>query len=276
MSTDAQDWFSSAIGALADKQGQRVWSVIISFLGDMAQGEGAGISSAALTRVITPLGIKPEAIRVALHRLRKDGWTESERRGRGSVHFLTPHGRAQSALVTPRIYCRTACTTTQWHVLIAGTPSGLELLDALSDQSQDSLIRVNRHTGLAPGPAPGQMAEMLVLDANVAEVPDWLRSQLYPQTLHHGCAALDAALQPLGAPPALDPLRRACLRTLIVHRWRRIVLRHPYLPERFHPEGWAGESCRQKVFALLDALPQPSLTELEQADPLPMMDVTPH
>ncbi|TNJ44857.1 PaaX family transcriptional regulator [Phaeobacter sp. B1627] len=274
METEAHEWFSAAIGALADQQGQRVWSVIISFLGDMAQGEGAGISSAALTRVITPLGIKPEAIRVALHRLRKDGWTESERRGRGSVHFLTPHGRAQSALVTPRIYCRTACTTLDWHVLIAGTPSGLELLDALADQSQDSLIRVNRQTGLAPGPAPDSMADMLVLDARVTEVPDWLRDLLYPRALHHGCAALDAALQPLAPPPPLDPLRRACLRTLIVHRWRRIVLRHPRLPERFHPADWTGESCRQKVFALLDALPQPSLTELEHAEALPVMDFT--
>ena len=68
MTLDTHDWFATALSALAEPQGQRVWSIIISFLGDMAQDEGAGISSAALTRVITPLGIKPEAIRVALHR----------------------------------------------------------------------------------------------------------------------------------------------------------------------------------------------------------------
>jgi len=268
MTTDAHDWFSTAVEALADPQGQRVWSIIVSFLGDMAQDTQAGISSAALTRVITPLGIKPEAIRVALHRLRKDGWTDSERRGRGSVHFLTAHGRAQSALVTPRIYARTACTTKDWHLLIAGTPGGLEVLDALADETPDSVIRVNRHCGLAPGPAPAALPDLLVANAQVTNVPAWLQDDLFPAPLRRSCAALNAALAPLSPPPDLDPLRRACLRTLIVHRWRRIVLRHPCLPQRFHPADWAGEPCRNKVFALLDKLDQPSLADLETAEPL--------
>lgn len=272
MTTDSHDWFSTAVQALADPQGQRVWSIIVSFLGDMAQGEGAGISSAALSRVITPLGIKPEAIRVALHRLRKDGWTDSERRGRGSVHFLTAHGRAQSAEVTPRIYNRSPCATRDWHLLIAGTAEGLERLDLLSSRSSAGLIRVNRQTGLGAGAAPAEMAELLTLEATVATVPTWLREELFPPPLRRSCLALDSALTPLGTPPLLDPLRRACLRTLIVHRWRRIVLRHPHLPATFHPEDWTGETCRRKVFALLDALPQPRLQELEQADPLPDED----
>lgn len=60
MTLDTHDWFATALSALAEPQGQRVWSIIISFLGDMAQDEGAGISSAALTRVITPLGSSPK------------------------------------------------------------------------------------------------------------------------------------------------------------------------------------------------------------------------
>lgn len=276
MTTNAHDWFTAAVEALAEPQGQRVWSIIVSFLGDMAQDDGAGISSAALTRVITPLGIKPEAIRVALHRLRKDGWTDSKRRGRGSVHFLTPHGRVQSAQVTPRIYDPTACTTAEWHMLIAGTPSGLELLDALSEGAPDGVIRVNRHTGLAPGPAPAPMSDLLIANARIESVPTWLQEELFPIPLRQSCASLDAALAPHGTPPELDPLRRACLRTLLVHRWRRIVLRHPRLPVQFHPADWTGESCRTKVFELLEQLPQPSLSELETAEPLPMtLDIPP-
>ncbi|WP_420003749.1 PaaX family transcriptional regulator C-terminal domain-containing protein [Arenibacterium sp. LLYu02] len=270
MTTDSHDWFNTAVQALADPQGQRVWSIIVSFLGDMAQGEGAGISSAALTRVITPLGIKPEAIRVALHRLRKDGWTDSERRGRGSVHFLTPHGRAQSAEVTPRIYMRRTSAPQDWHMMIAGTPEGLELLDALADSHRTTMIRVNRQTLLAPGEAAAATPDLLVLNAEIATVPAWLKEELFPAALRKSCAALDAALLPLGAAPPLDPLRRACLRTLIVHRWRRIVLRHPNLSASFQPADWRGEACRAKVFALLDAMPLPSLLELEQAEALPL------
>jgi len=269
MTLDAHDWFSTALSALAEPQGQRVWSIIISFLGDMAQDEDAGISSAALTRVITPLGIKPEAIRVALHRLRKDGWTDSERKGRGSRHALTPHGRAQSARVTPRIYARTPCGAKDWHLLVAGTSEGLEHLDHLSETSPDHLIRVNRQVGLAGGADTASRPDMLVVRADIAQVPAWLQDDLFPAPLRRSCAALNAALSPLGQPPELDPLRRACLRTLIVHRWRRIALRHPCLPPRFHPADWAGEACRQKVFALLDRLDRPDLSDLEAADPLP-------
>ena len=278
MTLDTHDWFATALSALAEPQGQRVWSIIISFLGDMAQDEGAGISSAALTRVITPLGIKPEAIRVALHRLRKDGWTESERRGRGSRHFLTPYGRAQSALVTPRIYARTACQTQAWHLLIAGTPEGLEALDALGEQRPQRAIRINRHTGLATGhaePTATATSDMLVANIEIAHVPQWLQEELFPEPLRQSCAELDRALAPLGPPPELNPLQRACLRTLLVHRWRRIALRHADLPGAFHPGDWAGESCRSRVFALLDQLPLPKLIELEDASPLPSAQISP-
>lgn len=271
MTQDTDEWFTTAITALTEPDGLRVWSIIVSFLGDMAQDKGAGVSSAALTRVITPLGIKPEAIRVALHRLRKDGWTESQRRGRGSFHFLTPFGRQQSALVTPRIYARSTSETDAWTLLVAGTPDGLETLDALCNQTPLTSIRVNRHAAITPGPAMQHAAEtshMLVANLDVAHVPGWLQDDLFPEPLRQSCAALDQALAPLESPPDLSPLQRACLRTLLVHRWRRITLRHPDVPRIFHPADWSGESCRTRVFALLDKLPQPELAEIEDAAPV--------
>ena len=85
MTQSRDQWFETSINLLSDPQNQRVWSVIISLFGDMAQRPNEKISGAALTRIITPMGIKPEAIRVALHRLRKDGWIESVRAGRAST-----------------------------------------------------------------------------------------------------------------------------------------------------------------------------------------------
>ncbi len=81
--------FELGIAQLTDLQNLRVWSIIVSLFGDLAQKPGDQISGTTLTQIITPMGIKPEAIRVALHRLRKDGWIESTRSGRASVHFLT-------------------------------------------------------------------------------------------------------------------------------------------------------------------------------------------
>ena len=45
----------------------------------------------------------------------------------------------------------------------------------------------------------------------------------------------------------LSPLDIALLRVLVVHGWRRIVLRVPCLPDRAFPEEWCGQPCRALV-----------------------------
>ena len=94
----------------------------------MAQASGAQISGGALTRIIEPMGIKPEEFRVALQRLRKDVWIESDRVGRVSRHVLTVSGRAQSAAVTPRKYVRGPTPVDRWHLIIAEDGSGTQML----------------------------------------------------------------------------------------------------------------------------------------------------
>ena len=261
MTKDTDRWFETSVARLSDPQNQRVWSIIVSLFGDMAQAEGSQISGAALTRIITPLGIKPEAIRVALHRLRKDGWIESERSGRASVHFLTQYGRSQSAAVTPRIYDRAPQIARDWHLLIADDNAGQAALDDLL--LLPNYTAVNRHTALGHGSPPAGLDDLLVIEAAGFAVPAWLKSRIFPDDLTAACASLLHDLTEAGLPPGgLDTLQAAALRTLAVHRWRRVVLRHPDLPEGFHPASWPGAACRARVFALLDALPRPTTAAL--------------
>lgn len=261
MSTEQNQWFEASVAQLNDPQNLRVWSIIVSLFGDLAQKEGAQISGSALTRIITPMGIKPEAIRVALHRLRKDGWVESSRSGRASVHFLTKFGRSQSAAVTPRIYERHPPAPTDWHLLISEEGAGQATLDDVLLLPQ--YVAVNRHTALGHGKIPGNLDDLLAIEFSKISVPVWLKDRLFPEDLQEACDRLNTALQGIKTPPTdLDPAQIATLRTLIVHRWRRIVLRHPGLPPIFHPASWSGEACRNRVFQLLDALPSPDLSEL--------------
>ncbi len=39
-------------------------------------------------------------------------------------------------------------------------------------------------------------------------------------------------------PEALSPLQTATLRVSIVHRWRRLILKAPTLPDHVFPDGW--------------------------------------
>lgn len=264
MTDTAQDRFETAIAQLNDPQNLRVWSIIVSLFGDLAQKPGDQISGSALTRIITPMGIKPEAIRVALHRLRKDGWIESARSGRISVHFLTKFGRSQSAAVTPRIYARHTSAAQAWHILIAEDGAGQNALEeALLLPEYTS---INRTTALGQGEAArGSEEHLLVVTAATLKAPRWLQARLFPDDLVQSCAQLDRILATIHPPTGMTPTQIATLRTLIVHHWRRIALRHPDLPDSFRPHDWSGESCRARVFQLLDALPQPSPQALDLA-----------
>jgi len=56
----------------------------------------------------------------------------------------------------------------------------------------------------------------------------------------------------------IDPDATVALRVLVVHHWRRLLLRHEDLAMEFFPAGWHGEDCRALVVKLLDRLEKPA------------------
>lgn len=265
MKPGSDTWFADCVAMLADPPNQRVWSIIVSVFGDLARRPGDSLSGGALTRIIGPIGIRPEAMRVALHRLRKDGWLQSARTGRESRHFLTDYGRDQSAAVSPRIYTRSPDLPETWHLLVAGGGKGAAVLEQF--MLADNYIGIAPNLALGEGPPPADCDGLLVFEARAESVPSWFRSSVVSEDLNAACADLLASLQQadgvMGTSPAATPLETATLRTLIVHRWRRVVLRHPDLPRHFYPETWTGPACRMAVFHLLDRLPKPDLAAIE-------------
>lgn len=77
--------------------------------------------------------------------------------------------------------------------------------------------------------------------------------------------ALDNLHSRLQIAPALTTLESAALRVLLVHSWRRIVLKAPILPDDVFPTGWRGPVCRQRVSTLLARYPKQQLRDLEAA-----------
>ena len=130
----------------------------------------------------------------------------------------------------------------------------------------ENYISIGRSSALGSGPIPSNCDDFVVFDVTARNVPDWLKSRLCPADLIQACATLsEEVTDVLATKPAeidLTPAQTATLRTLIVHRWRRVVLRNPDLPAMFFPDSWRGSDCRAAVFALLDTLPKPDLTAL--------------
>lgn len=249
--------FPALVRIMTQDQTPRVWSLLITVFGDLGQKAGETISGGALNRLMEPIGIRPDAIRVALHRLRKDGWIESARQGRRSHYHLTKWGRSQSAQASPRIYATTGPTEPCWLVL--------------KDPGSDTALPDDMHwatgtIGLRLGRAPHKEAIEVT-----TPVPAWVRIKLCPQDRLDACAQVEHQLRALSAAlPAselLSPLQTTVLRVLIVHAWRRVVLRVPDLPDAQLPDGWRGAACRAHVADLLERLPRPPLATLEFTTP---------
>ena len=272
----------AAISALTEGETLRVWSFIVTLFGDLARAPGASLSGAMLTALTGRVGIKPASMRVALHRLRKDGWLASERTGRTSRYFLTEHGRRETLAATRRIYAHEPPRGDLWHLRIArpgtrlpaGSPAGSP---AASPASAPASAPASPPTGtdsmtllpgvrLGIGPAPAQ-DDCLTLTGKLGPLPDWLREAVIGAALREDYARFEARLERAASllPERISDLDRAVLRGLIVHGWRRLLLRHPDLPDDFLGPDCRIGPCRARVMELLDRLGPVAAADLLEA-----------
>jgi len=238
----------------------KAWSLIVTILGDLAAEEGARVPGPVLTRLTDPMGIKPEALRVAIHRLRRDGWITSERDGRMSLYGLTAHGRKLTRSVYARVYGQAVRDPKQWQILIAPNAEALQGVD------HPDLILISARVAILPNGATELPVALFAWDARPGVVPDWMKSVLVPEELDTAYAMLAEALtlaKELGTPQSV--LEQAVLRLVALHQWRRLVLRHGSGVETLMGPEWHGALCRTRVSDILGLLVRPTPSSLVAA-----------
>jgi phenylacetic acid degradation operon negative regulatory protein len=250
--------FAELVTCLSGDRPPRVWSLLITVFGELAQKDGARISGALLRHLSDLIGFKPEAARVALHRLRKDGWIESRRQGRNSDYFLTDRGRRQSAEASPRIYAERPLADRVWLVVQEPGTGPTE------QEVGGAWLTPNLFLSSRPVPDAGAFVAPV---EDAARLPDWMRLKLCDPLVAELARKLTVALAEVAAQgDALDrlgPCERTALRVLIVHDWRRIALKSPVLPDDVFPADWPVPRCREMVVAALRRLPRQDLETLE-------------
>lgn len=252
---------TSLTATLHELGGQRVWSLMISLFGDLAQAPDQHIEGPVLSAIMGGLQVKPEAARVALHRLRNDGWIMSEKAGRTSRHSLTVTGRAECAAANPRIYADPALKPGHWTlVLTEDSTSG-----QVAQLSRRGFIQLAPRIFAGPSDADAP-PNALVLSAD--HTPDWLRQQVIPKIQQPGyenlLEALTEVTRKLSPPDDMNAIDIAVLRCLVVHNWRRLVLKHPKLPAPLVDPDGAGHQCHLLVADLLARYSRPELSAIKQ------------
>ncbi len=242
-----------ALDAFAQLGQQRAWSLIVTLFGDLAPRAGDAFEGQIITHLMGRMGIRSEATRVALHRLRAEGWIVSEKFGRRSRHSLSANARAETDAASKLIYGCLGANDADWRVYMT---------DDKNPQAEGlTQIAGNVFAGPILDPQPD---DILVLEPR--NKPDWFSKLVEPDNLREDYAGLLAVVRgvaaEIGDTPDLPADTAALLRCQTVHAWRRIVLKHPPLPSALHSSGWPGTDCALETGALLSAIPRPSLADL--------------
>lgn len=228
------DPLDPVITALHAESRLRVWSLVITVFGDCVQHRGGAISTARLGRLLGRIGVEPGALRTALSRLGRDGWVNSERAGRLSHYRLSPTGLARFSEASSRIYASPRLTpVTEWTLSTEGDMQTALALGGLWLKPADL-------------PHPGKPAFRMT--GRITDLAPTLRDSLISTAHATALRRLFADLDRLAMLDA-DPLTHAAARILLIHRWRRIVLRFPDLPPELMPADLAKQDPRARVAA---------------------------
>ena len=233
-----------SVAHILDGEPPRVWSFIVTIFGDLAREDSRYISSRTLNRLTAQIGVKPEATRVALHRLRKEDWLESAKFGRESHYRLTDNGRALSREAAPRIY---------------GAASNKAWMLALYDPNKIAPegLRISSGISLVASECAGAM-NLAVTDP----LPLWMVDRLVQGDVQSAIPNLHARLAGFTAEPDAAELDRAVLRLSLVHEWRRVILRVPDVPDLLFENAFSLGELRGGVQRLLSALSDVSLEQI--------------
>jgi phenylacetic acid degradation operon negative regulatory protein len=228
----------------------RAWSLIITLYGDAIVPRGGSLWLGSLTEIMALLGIDAGHVRTATSRLVTDGWLERERIGRNSYYRLSRREQASFAAATRRIYFGTHRKFDgRLRLALLGPqlddpPAARRLLEAegfaalspavyvgLADASPEIAIRSGMFLiATDPGASGPGIAEATFRLAPLAAAYREFLAQFSP---------LDRRFESEPAPA--DAL---VARLLLIHEFRRIVLRDPALPTGLLPPDWPGKDSR--------------------------------
>jgi phenylacetic acid degradation operon negative regulatory protein len=230
----------------------RTWSLIITLYGDAVVPRGGALWLGTLLEIFAALDIGGNVVRTAMSRLASDGWLERTRSGRNSFYRLADKGRLAFAEAADRIY---RAHSPDWDGVFR-----LAVLDGADREASRGALEAAGYAPLAPGiliaASPAAALPATALPAFIAlraetdsDSAARLARQVWPaEALESGYGRFVATFAPMRAMFAkgqsLSDLDALVARMLLIHEYRRLVLRDPPLPDALRPANWIGHRAR--------------------------------
>jgi phenylacetic acid degradation operon negative regulatory protein len=244
----------------------RAPSLIITIWGDAIAPHGGAVMLAGLIELLSPFGINERRVRTSIFRLAREGWLKATPVGRRSLYRLTPDGARRFEQAYRRIYAAPIeHWDDTWEIVVAVGPTATRrraLRQELGWEGFGTLAPgVYARPSQEPSAVPRIAAALRVSDRIVAararddaalgghslasEVPGaWNLAAVaadYRRFMLRFGSVIERFRQ--GGEAAHDPAQSFIVRTLLIHEYRRVLLRDPQLPAALLPLDWPGAAA---------------------------------
>lgn len=233
------------------REPSRTGSIIITVFGDAIVPRGGSVALGTLLEFFATIDVDSSVVRTAMSRLTADGWFEREKVGRNSFYRLVQRERLTFDIATKHIYGPPA---TDWT-------GRFELLLIANGSDRDAAREALKNAGFGtplPGvwvapsgvPIPEEAKAAIRLEVSAEDDSGRrLLSESWPlEQTAEAYRRFMRSFEPLRAWVARDRLSDIdafTARVLLIHHYRRVVLRDPLLPLALLPRDWPGRAARQ-------------------------------
>jgi phenylacetic acid degradation operon negative regulatory protein len=242
------------------REPSRTGSLIITFYGDAILPRGGSVWLGTLLQFLALLQIDGGVVRTAVSRLAADGWLDRDKVGRKSFYKLAKDGRARFEAAVAHVYNpHPSDWAGQFELLLIVNAADREAArDALAEAGFGSPIPGVwiAPAGVAvPKAASGAIRLDVSADSEMGRrliADSWSlqrTAESYRDFLH-----LFAPLDGWVSREDISPDDAILARILLIHHYRRVILRDPLLPAALLPADWPAQEARSFCGRLYRAL----------------------
>ncbi|MEJ2375216.1 MAG: phenylacetic acid degradation operon negative regulatory protein PaaX [Pseudolabrys sp.] len=246
---------SAVVAALVDqfhrKPPVRAWSLIVTLYGDAIVPRGGSLWLGSLTEIMALFRIDAGHVRTAMSRLTADGWLERVKVGRNSYYRLSRRGQGSFMEATRRIYFAHApAFDGKLRIALLGPAIGERArLRKRLEEAGFAALSPTAFVAWAKPPKLPDKEGVFIVDAEAGDEVVTLADAAWKLgPIAQGYRAFIDRFTPLekalGNGDTLSEADALVARTLLIHEFRRIVLRDPGLPAVLLPADWPGRDAR--------------------------------
>lgn len=241
------------------REPSRTGSLVITFYGDAILPRGGSVWLGTLLQFLEMLQIDGGVVRTAVSRLAADGWLDRDKVGRKSFYRLAKRGRERFETAVTHVYNpHPSESAGRFELLLIGNGADRET-------SRAALLEAgfgNPLPGVWVAPegtdVPSEAANAIRLDVSASE--EMGRRLIAGSWSLERTAASYRTFLTTFAPleewcaAEVAPADAMLARILMIHHYRRVILRDPLLPQALLPGDWPAPTARALCARIYRAL----------------------